>query len=154
MQDAASIVYLVGATPDGLQQDKLGAYELDTSAEVVNGRHVYSLRDGKGTKLWWAGGEWWVGPEAEIGKAQGFIHAASHEYLPERVGTTWKVTRGWKGWADAAELHILTNQSHARDFVKMLSSPHPGAKECAQNVLDTMDPAAIADTLTEALSRY
>ncbi|EOD38479.1 hypothetical protein EMIHUDRAFT_454660 [Emiliania huxleyi CCMP1516] len=92
LEGAATRIYLVGQTADGVNRKYVGAYQRGT--QVINGRFTYA-RVGQGgdpmRMLWYCtdgptGGHWWAGPRNNLGSPAGWLAVHDAALFPEKIG--------------------------------------------------------------------
>jgi hypothetical protein len=87
-------VSIVGPTPAAcsIYADKLGTYRR-VKGQEANG-HAFYRRPDIDAMLWQAGGVWWIGPSASLGKQSGFWRCADSARVPESIKGCWEVGDG------------------------------------------------------------
>ena len=86
-------VMVAGDTPNSLNSDKLGEF-IRQVGRAINNRPVYSQVGNDERMLWYAGGYWYLGRKAEMGKPQGWMCVRDPAPAPELVQQIWRVGDG------------------------------------------------------------
>ena len=116
-------VAIVGSTPAAcsIYADKLGTYRR-VKGQEANG-HAFYRRSDIDAMLWHAGGVWWIGPSASLGKQSGFWRCADSARVPEAIKGCWEVGDG-AAWHKADG---VTCAEHVRSRV-ILTGTTPGER--------------------------
>ena len=106
--DAATpLIALVGSTPQNLQRDCLGLFEL-IKGQLVNGYPLYALVGSEGRDLLWhVGSSWIVGNRPDLGKNVGGMIAYDGALRPESVRAPWAVMGLREEWVEAPEVEVI-----------------------------------------------
>ena len=115
LEEAATEIYLVGETEEGVNQKYVGAYA--RGSQIINGRFTYS-RVGQGgdpmRMLWYCGGvgggQWWAGPRNNLGSPAGWLAVNDTALLPEAISATWRAVLRGGGWLSVPELCCLSGE--------------------------------------------
>ena len=135
------VVYLVGHTPNHVQNGRLGAYVQKEGR--VNGFTVYAMQETDGVQgqmLWWKNGSWFVGSSTGNEDVYGIRTINDGALLPE-LCTKWECYDGERmAWLPAPELRCLSEAAFesevaARSNVVHLVGALPGAWAPTQGVL-------------------
>jgi len=115
LEEAATNIYLVGDTGEGVNHKYVGAYA--RGAQIVNGRFTYS-RVGEGgdpmRMLWYCsaeGGQWWAGPRNNLGTAVGWLAVHDKALAPEDISATWRAVLRDGGWLSTPKLRCLVGEA-------------------------------------------
>ena len=116
-------VAIVGPTPAAcsIYADKLGTYRR-VKGQEANG-HAFYRRSDIDAMLWHAGGVWWIGPSASLGKQSGFWRCGDSARVPEAIKGCWEVGDG-TAWHKAEGVSCA---EHVRSRI-VLTGTTPGER--------------------------
>ena len=109
-------IYLIGPTPEDMQQKWLGAFDLQ--AGLVNGMLSYVKQGDDNEMLWHSPhNDWVVGTKDNLGEGKGVIVSRDAKaFTPDTSTAAWEVHLGDKGWTEVPDL-CCVGDTEARQLV-------------------------------------
>lgn len=115
-------------TTCAVHADKLGEF-VRLKGQEANNYCIYKKKDDD-TMLWHAGGAWWIGPAASLGKQAGYWRCRDAARIPEATRATWEV-------GDGARWHVADRVRCTEYLMPRLVLKGPTPEDRHQDKLGT-----------------